>query len=216
MGNKFFEIFGRLALVIIIIVGIAGVAYYYGSQKNDTDKKEKEIVVAVNESVSPTSAVNQSPTKAPVAKVQIKAGATGHTLYTVSVPADWKSSKDEVNNSDSSDTLTLSKDGYSLVIHQANMGGSLYSFEDAKVDGPFAQEYKGTYVDFTGVNGEKYRRIDASSQNKPGEKNFTVVEKKTDSYQAPTTFGALSYTTPLSPASDLLDEMDDIVASLKK
>ena len=114
------------------------------------------------------------------------------------------------------DKLIISKDGYSITIYQAAMGGSMYSFSDTKVDGPMAQEYTGKYVDFIGAKGEKFRRIDSSAQNKPGEKNFTVLIFGTDSYQTPTIFGAISYTAPIAPDETMLKEMDSIISSLSK
>lgn len=206
-------------LIIIVLGSIAGAAYYYGMNRNGTAKTEKELNLSTGENDIDTSTNYDSnatqPTIAPVAKVQVAAGAIEHTKYTASVPEDWTVTKDPSNSNDM-DKLTLTKSGYSVVIYQANMGGSMYSFSDAKVDGPFAQEYSGTYSDFTGASGEKFRRIDSSSQTKPGEKNYGVLVFGSDAYQTPTTFGGISYTTPLNPTKDMLDEMDSIISSLKK
>ena len=214
MKNKFFEIFGRVMLLIIVLGSIAAVAYYYGMNRNGDVKDDKLVIVTEDSNIDTTSDFRE-PTTAPVKKVQVAAGAVEHTKYTVSVPEDWTVTKDPSNSNDM-DKLTLTKNGYTVVIYQANMGGSMYSFSDAKVDGPFAQEYSGTYSDFTGASEEKFRRIDSSSQNKPGEKNYGVLVFGSDAYQTPTTFGGISYTTPISPTSDMLDEMDFIISSLKK
>ena len=219
MKNKFFEIFGRVMLIIIVLGSIAGAAYFYGMSRSVTSKVEKDLDLTVDESDIDTSTNYDSnatqPTVAPVAKVQVAEGAVEHAKYTASVPEDWTVTKDPSNSNDM-DKLTLTKNGYTVVIYQANMGGSMYSFSDAKVDGPFAQEYTGTYSDFIGATGEKFRRIDSSSQNKPGEKNYGVLVFGSDAYQTPTTFGRISYTTPLNPTKDMLDEMDSIISSLKK
>lgn len=219
MNNKFFEIFGRVMLIIIVLGSIAGAAYFYGMSRSVTSKVEKDLDLTVDESDIDTSTNYDSnatqPTVAPVAKVQVAAGAVEHTKYTASVPEDWTVTKDPSSSNDM-DKLTLTKNGYTVVIYQANMGGSMYSFSDAKVDGPFAQEYTGTYSDFIGATGEKFRRIDSSSQNKPGEKNYGVLVFGSDAYQTPTTFGGISYTTPLNPTKGMLDEMDSIIGSLKK
>mgnify|MGYP001564397917 CR=1 FL=1 len=214
MQNKFFEIFGRLMVVIIVLGSIAAAAYYYGMNRNGA-VKEEELVITTGESAATTTSDSTKPTVSPVKKVQVSAGAVEHTKYTVSVPEDWQVTKDPTNSNDM-DKMTLTKNGYTVVLYQANMGGSMYSFSDAKVDGPFAQQYSGTYSDFTGASGEKFRRIDSSSQNKPGEKNYGVLVFGFDAYQTPTTFGGISYTTPLNPTKDMLDEMDSIIASLKK
>lgn len=217
MGSKFFEIFGKVVLVLVLLGGVAGGAYYYGSTQSATLKTEDKLVLKndANGGTSPTESNSTMPTTAPVAKVLVDAGSVEHAKYTASVPEDWTVTKDPSNSNDM-DKLTLTKDGYTIVIYQANMGGSMYSFSDAKVDGPFAQQYSGTYSDFTGVSGEKFRRIDSSSQNKPGEKNYGVLVFGSDAYQTPTVFGGISYTTPLNPSADMLDEMDSIISSLKK
>ena len=214
MGNKFFEVFGKVALVIVILGVIAGGAYYLGQKNVATPKIEKEFVVATSDNqVSPTRAM-VLPTSTQVATLKIKAGSAEHAQYTVDVPEDWKS--DHSIAEKDMDKLIISKDGYIVTIYQANMGGSMYSFEDAKVEGPMAQEYTGKFTDFVGVAGEKYRRIDSSAQNKPGEKNYSVLVYGTDSYQTPTVFGAISYTTPIGPDTKILEEMDSIISSLKK
>jgi len=218
LQNKFFEILGRVLVIVLALVAVAGVAFYYGTQKGaDEASKKTELNIVTSETNSPDTidSTGTKVAKATVSTVQISSGAANHTQYTVTVPSDWQATKDPSNSSDM-DKLTLTKNGYTVVIYQANMGGSMYSFKDAKVDGPFAQEYSGTYSDFTGASGEKYRRIDSSSQNKPGEKSFGVLVFGVDVYQTPTTFGGLSYTTPLSPGKDMLDEMDSIISSLKK
>lgn len=153
------------------------------------------------------------PTSTQAATLKIKAGSAEHAQYTVDVPEDWKS--DHSIAEKDMDKLIISKNGYIVTIYQANMGGSMYSFEDAKVEGPMAQEYTGKFTDFVGVAGEKYRRIDSSAQNKPGEKNYSVLVYGTDSYQTPTVFGAISYTTPIGPDTKILEEMDSIISSLK-
>lgn len=219
MNNKFFEIFGKIVLIVIVLGGVAGGAYYYGMKGGNTEKDKKDLVLKSEEGSTSDTANSDSdqvePTKAPVATVQVNAGSVEHTKYSINVPEDWTSTKDTSNSNDM-DKLTLTKNGYTVVIYQANMGGSMYSFSDAKVDGPMAQEYTGTYSDFTGATGEKYRRIDSSSQNKPGEKSYGVLVFGSDAYQTPTTFGGISYTTPLNPSEEMLDEMDSIISSLKK
>lgn len=219
MSNKFFEIFGKVVLVLILLGVVAGGAYYYGMTRNGTKSADEKLVLTTGEndgSTNSTSGSNSTaPTTAPVVKVLIAAGSVEHAKYTASVPEDWTVTKDP-NNSNDMDKLTLTKNGYTIVIYQANMGGSMYSFSDAKVDGPFAQQYSGTFSDFTGASGEKFRRIDSSSQNKPGEKNYGVLVFGSDAYQTPTIFGGITYTTPLSSSADMLEEMDSIIASLKK
>ena len=179
-------------------------------------KEEKEFVVATSDSsVTPTTtSVAVKPTSAPVQTTSVNAGSAGHTKYSVAVPQDWQT--DHTLAEADMDKLIISKNGFGVTIYQANMGGSMYSFADAKVDGPMAQEYTGTYTDFVGATGEKYRRIDSSVQNKPGEKNYTVLVYGIDAYQTPTTFGAISYTTPIAPDEKMLETMDSIISSLKK
>lgn len=198
---------------------VAGGAYYLGMTRNGAGKVDDKLILTTGDtdgSSNSTSGSNSTaPTPAQVAKVLVTAGSVEHAKYTASVPEDWTVTKDPSNSNDL-DKLTLTKNGYTIVIYQANMGGSMYSFSDAKVDGPFAQEYSGTYSDFTGASGEKFRRIDSSSQNKPGEKNYGVLVFGSDAYQTPTVFGGISYTTPLNPTADMLKEMDFIISSLKK
>lgn len=216
MGTKFFEIFGKVAVVVVVLGVVAGGAYYLGQRNIGTPKVEKEFVVATSDSsVTPTVAVTAvTPTAKPTLTTKVSGGTTTHTTYSLDVPEDWKS--DHTIAEKDMDKLIISKDGYSLAIYQAAMGGSVYSFPDAIVKAPMAQEYSGKYTDFVGATGEKYRRIDSSAQNKPGEKNFTVLVFGADAYQTLTTFGAIAYTTPIAPDETVLETMDSIISSLKK
>lgn len=216
MSAKFFEVFGKVAVVVVVLGVVAGGAYFFGQKNIGTPKVEKEFVVATSDSsVTPTVAVTTvTPTSKPTLTTKVSAGTTTHTTYSLDVPEDWKS--DHTIAEKDMDKLIISKNGYSVTIYQAAMGGAMYSFPDAKAEGPMTQEYKGTYSDFTGATGEKYRRIDSSAQNKPGEKNFTVLIFGTDTYQTPTLFGAISYTTPIAPDEKMLETMDSIISSLKK
>ena len=119
MQNKFFEIFGRLMVVIIVLGSIAAAAYYYGMNRNGA-VKEEELVIKTGESAATTTSDSTKPTVSPVKKVQVSAGAVEHTKYTVSVPEDWQVTKDPTNSNDM-DKMTLTKNGYTVVLYQANM-----------------------------------------------------------------------------------------------
>lgn len=211
--NHFFTVLGKLTLFALILVGVGAGAYYLGTKNPSVDTTKKEFIVASSSAlVSPTSTTQTLPSQE---KTIVTAGAAQMTPYTVTVSSEW-TAKNELAQDDM-DKLILSKDGYLITIYQAGMGGALYSFPDTPHDeGPMVQKYTGSFTDFTGVNDEKYRRIDSSSQNKPGEKSFTVLVKGTGAYTSPTTFGAISYTTPLNPDPKVLGEMDQIIASLQK
>lgn len=210
--NHFFAVLGKLTLFVVLI-GAVGVGAYYLGTKNPSTETKKEFIVATSDAlISPTTGMDATTTKE---TNQVSAGAAQMTPYTVAVPTDW-TTKHELEKDDM-DTLILSKDGYMITIYQAGMGGMMYSFPDTpQDDGPMVQSYTGTYTDFTGRNGEKYRRIDSSSQNKPGEKSFTILSKGTSAYINPTSFGAISYATPISPDKEILEEMDQIISSLQK
>jgi len=211
--NHFFAVLGKLTLFVVIIALVGGGAYYLGTKNPSVDTTKKEFIVASSDTlISPTETVASSSSQA---TTPVSAGAKQMTPYTIAVPIDWTTKNDLAQ--DDMDKLVVSKNGYLITIYQAGMGGMIYSFPDTpQDDGPMVQKYTGSYTDITGVNGERYRRIDSSSQNKPGEKSYTVLMKGTSAFTNPTTFGAISYTTPLSPDSKVLAEMDQIIASLQK
>ncbi len=211
--NHFFTALGKLTLFVLLIGVVGGGAYYLGTKNPSTETTKKEFIVASSDTlVSPTLTTT---TTSAQEKTTVVAGAKQMTPYIVSVPTSWTTKNDLAQ--DDMDKLIISKDGYMITIYQAGMGGMIYSFPDTpQDDGPMVQKYTGSYTDFVGLNEEKYRRIDSTSQNKPGEKSFTVLMKGTSAFTNPTTFGAISYTTPLSPDSKVLGEMDQIIASLQK
>ena len=81
MSAKFFEIFGKVAVVVVVLGVVAGGAYFLGQKNIGTPKIEKEFVVATSDSsVTPTIAVTAvTPTSKPTLTTKVSAGTTTHT-----------------------------------------------------------------------------------------------------------------------------------------
>lgn len=192
--------------ILILVLAIAGGAYYLGTKSN-TNKTEMMT------SVSPTpfvTAENPSPTSQ-AAKVVEAGGVLVFSKYSLELPDGWTSQREQGENMDK---LTLSKLGYNLVLYQfaGGGGGCLYPGDE---DLPMAQTFS-SFVEVTNTNGFIFRR----GQNGSGPNSYTYCQKNnTDgSFGSPTSFGGISLTTPGTPDKNAIvfPEADSIVASLKK
>lgn len=140
----------------------------------------------------------------------VSGGAQGSFFqtYTIQVAPGW-SAAHVTNPPGPSDKLTLTKDGYSLVIEQAGQGISacLYGGQPTPTGG------SNLWIEFsnvgfiTGAGGEYLRGTNDGLA-------YTVCIKNGDSYNSVTPFGAISYTVPDPPDPQVLADMDNMVASI--
>lgn len=202
-----------IVLLLLVIVG-AG-AYYFGTQKNSTAPAVSQTQKTVeNVTPAPTTATTQSPTQIVLASyTSTKLKDISFSPYTVSFPGTWVKT---VKHDDITDALTLTKGDYSLKIYQAPMGGGGCVF---KGDPPAEMSQDFSTKEFVEIkNGDiTFRRVEASTTS-PGITAYTLCANSPaakNSFGSPTSFGAISYTTPSSPDKTVLDEMDNIIKTLK-
>ncbi len=209
--DKFFSVFGKVALVLIILGVIAGGAFYLGKNLANQSPKEQTpstIVTPSTQPVTPTERPTGTTLLSPTAvtKKSIAAGVLPFTLYLLTFPQGWLSNEQKVEAT-GTDKLTLTKNGYVLTISQGAGGGGscLYGSEPPQ---EMAQHFDN-FVGITGVD-KQYRR--GTSDNK----TFTICEKKDAGFGFPTSYGYITYTTPTPNEDTILIEMDLIVASILK
>lgn len=204
--EKFFSIFGKIMLIVLVLGSLTYGGYYFG--RKTVSVKER---VAGNDEVVPASAV---PTLLPtphalstiVAGLPKSAGLS-FDQYSVITPSDWVSKKESQTAMD--EKLVLSNGEYIINIFQAATGGALCLYNgDAEFEGPSSRFTK--FVDLTTKDNRSLRRS--------GEGNaFTVCQKSGDgSYQQPTNYGHIAIKTAANPTAEMLSEIDQIISSLKK
>lgn len=218
--DKFFSIFGKLALVFIILGVLFGLGYYFGTGTLPFPTSPAPGAVTTTAISAPTEAEptqRVSPTAAPQTKT-VNAGVTSglsFTLYTVEVPDTWTVAKEHEDEPSPMDTLTLTRGQYKIKIFQAATGGAMCLYTgDPDFEGPSSRY--DTFVVITTKDGTALRRS-GTTETSGATRGFTVCQKGSDgSYGAPTTYGHIGYTTPLTADPSILTEMDAIIASLSK
>lgn len=197
---------GIIVILLVIIVGMA--AFYFGTTKS-----------SINNQVTPTTTPSQvqntnEPTTSEITKeTETKSVNAGGVLsfpkYSLSIPLDWTSQREQGDNSD---LLTLTKDSYKITINEGAFGGSGCLFPG---DPPseFAQTY-AKFVEIINSNGFVFRRGSTSN----ADTGWAVCQKSASdaSFGAPTQFGHISITTPVNPSVSVMAEIDAILASIKK
>jgi uncharacterized protein YneF (UPF0154 family) len=199
--------------IILLGLGLVG-GYFIANQNIGINSDDKKL--------SPSPSITQniitpSPTVAPTSSVKtktVKAGLTDSTAfkpYSIEVPAGWTDVRENTQAA-GIDKLTLTKNGYTLTIYQAAMGGGgcLY-----KGDPP--SEMAQTFTDFAEIMGttETYRR--SWNQNAAKTISYNVCTKGTDgSYSTFSSFGAISAVSPNPADATILAEIDAMIASLIK
>jgi len=196
---------------ILVAVGLLlGGGRYLGSSKkissisptpSPTQSAIIPLVPIANHAISPTSA---QPKK--IIKAGLTDSSTSFKPYNIEIPLGW------IDNHEPGsvvDKLTISKNGYSVVISQGAMGGGGCVY---KGDPP--QEMAQSFTDFVGITGKEgqYRR----SWTTEGE--YTICQKSSteNSYGFPTQFGAINVKTPTPSDSSVMAEIDGMIASITK
>lgn len=223
--EKFFAFFGKLMLGIVLVAALAGGGYYLGKSGTIDLGLSTSIPAAVSttspdavssqeETVTTTSPTTTSaPTKTITAGVSADSGLS-FSRYTMQIAAGWTDIHTAENIGTPIDTLTITKGQYEIKIFQAATGGALCLYPgDADFMGPSSRY--DTYVDITTADSLTLRRGTTNAVN-GAKRGFTFCHKGPESYGQPTTFGHMSYTTPITPDAAILKEMDGMIQSLKK
>ncbi len=202
--DKFFSIFGKVVLVLLVVGVIGGVAYYFGKQSSNKPKAASTTISPTVEPTQEAATPSAQPTTASSSKKTVSAGTT--TKYSVTFPSDWTANQE---NQPGNNKLIISKDNYQIVISQGagGAGACTYGNEPAQ---PMSQQFK-TYVQING-SGHSYRR--AASDQTPT--MFSICEESNGSYRFPTSFGYITYNTPQNLDPSILLQMDSVVASITK
>lgn len=211
--ERFFSIFGKIMLVLLILGSMIYGGYYFGKQTK-TIAKPEAVQTENNDSIIETENSIVSPSPSPLPQTTIVAGVSksaglSFDQYSVVTPQDWTAKKESQSALD--EKLILTKGNYSITIFQAATGGALCLYPgDADFEGPSSK-----FQVFTTLTTK-----DARTLRRSGDVNataFTVCQKSADgSYQQPTNYGHISIKTPELPAKAVVEEIDLILASLKK
>jgi hypothetical protein len=226
--DKFFAVFGKIAIVAIFLGGIAYGGYYFGKSGTinlgievptavSTTNPEPEITGTIESTATPTPSIAGTPAagKTKMVSAGVAAGSgLSFSMYTVETPDGW-ASVHEFDKGVPTDTLTITKGAYQIKIYQAAAGGAQCVYPgDPNADQPFTSSYD-TYTEVT-ANGTTLRRSNSGGPLN-GKMTYTICQKNNSGiYGAPTSYGHMSITAPATPDDVILKEIDGILASLKK
>ncbi len=205
--SKFFEIFGKVVIIVIIFGSLTYAGYYLGLKSKNVEKPSSTTVLtAASDEPQPIQTISPF--------VEIKGGVSksaglSFDQYTVSTQSEWTSKKESQTQLD--EKLILEKDGYSISIFQAATGGALCLYNgDPDFEGPSSKfDY---FVELTTKDGRMLRR-----SGEMNGRSFTICQKSPDgSFQQPTNYGHISVKLPTAWDDEGLKEVDTIIKSLKK
>lgn len=198
--------------ILLLLAVVSGAAFYFGQKSTVGLQINPTPTIGATQNTNPASQIQQTAQTTPV--VQTKSVEAGGVLsfskYTLDTPSDWAAQRTQGQDNDK---LTLTKNGYSLEIYEAAFGGGgcLYP-GDAPSE--FAQTFS-SFVEIQNANGFVFRRSPVAASGKTA---WTVCQKNTSdgSFGAPTQFGGISISGPVTANESLLAEIDSILTSLKK
>lgn len=199
--------------VTAVLVAAAAYIYFRGfpifpSYNKNPISTESAVTVS-----TPLATFTPSVSPTPGGLTTIKAGGVlVFSAYSIDVPSGWTYIKEaEPTGEVAVDKLILAKAAYKITIFEAATGGAPCLYPgDADSEGPFSRFT--SFVDLTTVTGDKLRRGMAQGSTS----GYTVCELQSGGYGQPTSFGHVSITTPSGPSKSALDEIDSILASLRK
>lgn len=210
-SHGFFALLGKLFLFLFICTAFLGGGYYLGIKNATTIPPTPSPTLHTPTTPTP---IPPSPTPVSGDTKTVKAGLSGSTAfipYTIDVPAGWTDAR-ETTIAAGIDKLTLTKNGYSITIYQAPMGGN-----DCIYTGDKPTTMAQRYTDFVNINGKsgQYRR--SWNQSNGQSITYAVCQKAADdSYGTVTTFGLINVVSPNPANSGILTEIDGVLASLVK
>lgn len=223
--DKFFAILGKIILILLVLGALVGVGYYLGKgyllkpQITPTPTVQPTGQMAIETPTQSLTSTSLSPTLAPTTKLKKKITAglppssgLSYSMYQLEFPDDWIDNYVQ-DKSVPTDTLILTKGSNQIKIYQAATGGALCLYPgDPTPEGPSASYT--TFVEITTAGGKVFRRSGSTpSGSKMG---FTICQKSpSGDYQQPTPFGHISLTLPTTYDPSVLQEMDEIIASMK-
>lgn len=204
----------KIALLVVLGTLLLSGGYYFGTQ---TTKPEEKMVPQTAPTATPTESL-PSPTITTTSQKTktVKGGLSGETSfkpYTIQVPEGWVDAH-ETTVAASIDKLTLTKNGYSLIIYQAAVGGGGCLYPGDK-----PTEMASTFTDFAPITATdaQFRRSWNLPENGAKVISYTICQKAPDnSYGNVTGFGVINAVSPNPANAVVLAEIDNMLASLKK
>lgn len=214
--DKFFSFLGKFFVAVGIIGVLIGTGYYLGIKFGKTSMVKPIPTHTMSVSVSPVSVMNitatptaSTPSQA-TGRFGVKAGGIKpFSAYTLSGVSGWSLTKAEDNTMSK---VVLTKGNYSVTILQGAFGVGPCVFPGDQPQPMGIQLTSSTDIQL--FSGNPLRR--GQTQSSSNQASFTVCQKTNGSYSTFTDFGAINYTTPTSPDSSVLAEIDAMVGSLQK
>lgn len=210
--DRFFALFGKIALVILIVGILVGSGIYLGEHLGKKSSTATSTRLINPQSTEATQMPNPTatPTQEPSHFVVEAGGIKPFESYTLSAIIGWTLSK---NNNSGMDQVILTKGDYQLSILQAALGGGGCDFSGGAQD---MSVQLTNPIDIPLQEGLPLRRGTAQSPT-TGKMAFTICQKgSSGSYGTVTEFGVINYSTPLNPSTDMLAQLDGMVGSLQK
>ena len=207
--DKFFSIFGKVFLILLILSAIAYGGYYFGVQTKRTVKPEAVTTEGATIVATSTPSVTNEKQLITITGGVAKSAGLSFDQYTLKASDEWKVTSENQTTMD--EKLILTKGGYQISIFQAATGGALCLYEgDPDFEGP-SSRFKFFKEIIT---------LDSRTLRRSGDLNaiaFTVCQKYTDgSFGQPTNYGHISIKLPNDWNEEGLEEIDTIISSLKK
>jgi len=192
-----------LLLIIILLVG--GVAYIAGRSG-----LVKLPTISINQPGSQSTSTPEAsaaPTEKPTKTIN-GGGILSFPKYSITVPADWEDSR-EVPGPDS-EKIIVKKGQYEISILEGGFGGSICLYPgDPDSEGPSARYT--SFIEITTKAADLFRRSWSGSGT-----GFAICHKTQYGWNAPTLYGHISFKVPTSYTTEMIAEMDAILASFTK
>lgn len=221
--DKFFALFGKVVLVVVVLGGIAYGAFTYGKMTSPDAKPTAASTTAQPTSSPAATDSGLMPEKSPESTKTMTSPITAglgaesglsFTKYQIVPSTGWTPSHVTTNEGTWTDTLTLSKGTSTLKIFQGATGGAMCLYPgDAAFEGP-SSSYD-SFVAITTADTIALRRGTTAGGNGTT-KTYTMCQKGADAYGQPTVFGHMSLTTALNADPAVIVEADAMISSLKK
>jgi len=214
--DKFFSLFGKLVLILVVIGVVLLGGYYLGKkytffQANNTTVSSispTNSALQVTSAASPT--INQTQADPHVAIYG--GGISPFNKYLMSGFKTWTKT---VDHSSSLDKMTLTFGSYQLTILQAALGGSGCTFP-GQSGSEMSVILSAPVANIVMFDGSTYKRGQADTGTNPGKATYTVCQGSGNQYSTITSFGVINYVVPLNPDTQTVAMMDAMVSSLQK
>ena len=205
-----------IGAVLLLGLGLLGGYFIFSPktplQPNSNQKVQTSPVITIELSptniISPTSSISNWKSHT---TTQLE--ENGFKPYTISFPESWIK---EINRTNDSDTLKLTKENHIITIYQAAFGGGGCIFEGEIPEGPYGDLRNKKYVEIQSDIGI-LRRFDRDyAESDPAVITFDFCVNTSGTYHSPTKIGSITYIVPKNYNEALIKEMDSIIKTLSE